>query len=90
MLVGRTLQPVSSPVRALLHLAKGIGAGFVAFLTLAFVEFFAKGGVSLDMAGEEYLRFALLAGAVGFYGGLGADVIVRRFVALMERYQARA
>ena len=80
VLWARGYAPVLSPSDSGVRVAMGIGGGFLAFLLLLAAQFLAKGYAEMKIEQGEYLRFAILAGLFGTYGGLCTHRILERFI----------
>lgn len=72
--------------QAVISVLKGAGAGFLAFFLLLLGQLVAEGRISLDFPMEKFLRYWGLSGALGAYGGLCTDALVKRFI---QRVAAR-
>jgi len=74
---------ISSNMGGLKRVLLGIGSGFLAFLILPLVQLISNGSISLTFTGNEYLRYALIAGAAGAYSGICTEAIIKKFIGLM-------
>lgn len=89
ILVGLSIPKIRHCIDVLRTLMSGLGSGFLAFLVLPFVQFLAEGKISMKISGDDYIRFGLFAGALGFYSGLQSKRIYERFLKIIEGRLAR-